>query len=248
MSKKPGKSGGDDVAADFEDHCWKDVMPAHVLELYKHYARKTFVGPSPALLAIDLYKLVYQGGPKPVEVVSKQYPSSCGIFAYNAIPHTQRVFGAARAAGIPVIYTTSETRPDSRPGRVTATNRRSVPLDPEIYEIKEEFAPQPGDLVITKQRASAFYGTPLAAHLNMLGVRSLIVVGDSTSGCVRASSVDGYSAGYHVTLVEEGCFDRCELSHKVNLFDMHHKYCDVMHVDEVVAALGKIKGVKVAAE
>ena len=235
--------------AQFEDHCWKDVMPANVLELYKHYARDTFVGPNAALLAIDLYKLVYEGGAKPVDEVSKTYPSSCGVFAWNAIPPTQRVFAAARAAGLPVIYTTSDARPDSRPGRVKATNRSNIPLDPAVYEIKEEFAPQPGDLVIRKQRASAFYGTPLSAHLTMLGVRSLIVVGDSTSGCVRASSVDGYSHGFHVTLVEEGCFDRCELSHKVNLFDMHHKYCDVMHVDEVIAALGKIKpAVRAAAE
>jgi isochorismate hydrolase len=65
---------------------------------------------------------------------------------------------------------------------------------------------------------------------------------------VRASAVDAYSHGYHVTLVEECCFDRCELSHKVNLFDMHHKYCDVMHVDEVLAALQAMKPVKAAAE
>lgn len=229
------------MARDFEDHCWKDVMPPAMLELYRHYARETFVGPNPAVLAIDLYKLVYQGGPKPVEEVTKQYPSSCGVFAYNAIPPTQKLFAAARAAGLPIIYTTQETRADSRPGRVMATKRNHTPLDPAVYEIKEELAPQPGDLVITKQRASAFYGTPLAAHLTMLGVRSLIVVGDSTSGCVRASSVDGYSHGFHMTLVEECCFDRCELSHKVNLFDMHHKYCDVMHVDEVIEAVGKLK-------
>jgi len=86
-------------------------------------------------------------------------------------------------------------------------------------------------------RASAFYGTPLAAHLTQLGVKSVIVCGESTSGCVRASAVDAYSHGFHVTLVEECCFDRSPISHKVNLFDMHHKYADVLHVDEVVAHL-----------
>ena len=54
---------------------------------------------------------------------------------------------------------------------------------------------------------------------------------------VRATAVDAYSHGYHVVLVEECCFDRSHLSHKINLFDMHHKYCDVMHVGEVVAHL-----------
>ena len=93
----------------------------------------------------------------------------------------------------------------------------------------------PGDVVITKQRASVFFGTPLIAHLTQLGVQTLIVCGESTSGCVRASAVDAYSHGFHVVLVEECCFDRSLLSHKVNLFDMHHKYADVMHIDEVLA-------------
>jgi nicotinamidase-related amidase len=75
------------------------------------------------------------------------------------------------------------------------------------------------------------------AHLTQLGVRTLIICGESTSGCVRATAVDAYSHGYHVVLVEECCFDRSLLSHKVNLFDLHHKYCDVMHVDEVVGHL-----------
>ena len=104
-------------------------------------------------------------------------------------------------------------------------------------DLKTEFKPQPGDVVITKQRASGFYGTPLMAHLTQLGIKTVIVCGESTSGCVRASSVDAYSNGFHVVVVEECCFDRSMLSHKVNLFDMHHKYVDVMHVDEVVTHL-----------
>ena len=82
-----------------------------------------------------------------------------------------------------------------------------------------------------------FFGTPLIAHLTQLGVQTLIICGESTSGCVRATAVDAYSHGFHVVLVEECCFDRSILSHKVNLFDMHHKYVDVMHIDEVVAHL-----------
>ena len=103
--------------------------------------------------------------------------------------------------------------------------------------IRPEFKPQPQDVVITKQRASVFFGTPLIAHLTQLGVQTLIICGESTSGCVRATAVDAYSLGFHVVLVEECCFDRSILSHKVNLFDMHHKYVDVMHVDAVVAHL-----------
>jgi maleamate amidohydrolase len=221
----------------FEDHCWKDVVAPDVLEIYSHYERETFVGPAPALLAIDLYELAYQGGAKPVSETVKTYPSSCGEYAWAAIPATQRLFAAARAAGLPIFYSTQDVRGASQPTKVTATKRRRIPVAPDVYEIKTEFKPQPGDVIITKQRASAFYGTPLLAHLTQLGIKTVIVCGESTSGCVRASAVDAYSNGFHVVLVEECCFDRHLLSHKINLFDLHHKYADVMHVDDVVAQL-----------
>src|SRR5207253_4350638 len=121
------------------------------------------------------------------------------------------------------------------PGAVSTRRQRNVP--PDGYAIYMEFPPEPSDVVILKQRASAFQGTPLFSHLSLLGVQSLIVCGESTSGCVRASAVDAYSNGFHVVVVEECCFDRSMLSHKVNLFDMHHKYTDVMRVDEVATHL-----------
>src|SRR5260370_1431260 len=108
-------------------------------------------------------------------------------------------------------------------------------------DIIPEFTPGPADIVIYKQRASAFAGTPMFSHLALLGIQSLIVCGESTSGCVRASVVDAYSNGFHVTIVEQCTYDRAELIHKVNLFDLHHKYADVMHIDEVVANLDGLR-------
>jgi maleamate amidohydrolase len=226
---------------DFEDHCWKDVISPEVLEVYSCYKRKTFVGPNAALLAIDLYEVVYRGGAQPPHKLAKTHPNSCGEYAHAAIEPTQRLFAAARAAGLPVFYSTGDTRTESRPNFVTATKRVRPAVDPADYVIRPEFKPQQGDVVITKQRASVFYGTPLMAHLTQLGIQTLIVCGESTSGCVRATAVDAYSNGFHVVLVEECCFDRSELSHKVNLFDMHHKYTDVMHLNEVVAHLDGMK-------
>jgi nicotinamidase-related amidase len=228
----------------FENHCWQDVISSDTLELYKHYKRETYVGPAPALVAIDLYELAYQGGNLPVADVSKTYPSSCGEYAHAAIPPTQKLFAAARLAGIPIFYSTSETRNDAEAGAITATNRKGVPRDPSVYEIRAEFAPHPTDAIIRKMRASAFYGTPLLAQLVRLGVRSVIMCGESTSGCVRASAVDAYSNGFHVTLVEECCFDRHLLSHKVNLFDLHHKYADVMACDDVARHLSSVTAQK----
>ncbi len=223
------------MARDFEDHCWKDVIPPDVLEIYAAYRREVHVGRCPALLAIDLYKLVFRGGAKPVNELIDRYPSACGVFAHDAIEPTERLFAAARAAGLPVIYTTAA----SRRGSVAATNRRVGTGTGDDYEIYEAFAPRPGDLLIEKERASAFYGTPLVAHLTRLGIDSLLICGDSTSGCVRASTVDAYSNGYHATVVEECVFDRALLIHKIALFDLHHKYADVMTIDEV---LGEIAG------
>jgi nicotinamidase-related amidase len=225
----------------FNDHCWQDVIPEADLRLYSGWRRETFVGPRPALLAIDLYDIVYRGGARPPIEINDQYPNTCGIFAHRAIAPTKQLFAAARRAGIPIFYCTQETRPNNRPrGAVSTRSQRPTPT-PDGFAIYHEFTPEASDVVIWKQRASAFQGTPLFSHLSILGVQSLIVCGESTSGCVRASAVDAYSNGFHVSLVEECTYDRAELTHKVNLFDLHHKYVDVMHLDEVVTHLDTMR-------
>ncbi|MGE0627687.1 MAG: isochorismatase family protein [Hyphomicrobiaceae bacterium] len=221
---------------DFEDHCWADVIDADTISVYSNYKRETRVGERPAVIAIDLYRLVYQGGPRPPVETTPQHYNTCGQFAYDAIEPAKKLLAAARRARLPIFYCTQETRPQNRPWGVNST-RITRKIDPEMYEIYHEFTPQPEDVIIKKQRASIFQGTPIVSHLNFLGIRSLIVCGESTSGCVRASCVDAYSNGYHVSLVEEATYDRSALIHKVNLFDLHHKYVDVMKVDEVVAHL-----------
>jgi nicotinamidase-related amidase len=232
------------MARDFEDHVWKDIVSREILEIYQHYRRETKVGARPALLAIDLYNLVYRGGAKPVHEIAREFPSTCGVHAWRAIEPTKRLFAAARKAGLPVLYTTAAADRT----KVVATRRQvGAGTNEDDYAIHEAFKPEPGDVVIVKERASAFFGTPLIAHLTRLGVSSLIVCGESTSGCVRASTVDGYSHGFHCTVVEECVYDRSELSHKVSLFDLHHKYADVMGVDEVVRHLEGL-GHRAAAE
>lgn len=227
------------MVSKFEDHCWQDFVDPKALEIYASYERETYIGKRPALLAIDLYKLAYQGGAKPVHDLIGTYPSSCGENAWNAIPATERLFAACREAGLPVIYSTTENRSEANVSHAYATNRQQVAREDEVWEIKEEFAPQEGDLMVYKQRASAFYGTPLIAQLNQMDVDSVIVCGESTSGCVRASVLDAYSNGIHVTIAEECCFDRYMDTHKMNLFDLHHKYADVMHIDEIVDELNR---------
>lgn len=217
----------------FEDHCWQDVVSEEILEIYREYRRDTYVGRNPALLAIDLYNLVFEGGARPVAEIVKEFPSSCGIYAWNAVKSLRELFALARSKKIPVIYTTSETRKEAKPAAAPTTNRRIREFKKDAYKIYQAFIPESGDLIIYKERASGFFGTPIIAHLTRMGIDSLIVCGESTSGCVRASVVDAYSYGFHTVVVEECCFDRSLLSHKISLFDLHHKYADVMHLDEV---------------
>ena len=224
----------------FEDHCWKDLFAPDVLKAYSFYRRDIGVGPAPALLAVDLYELSYQGGPVPVADLLEDYPSSCGENAWAAIEPTKALFAAARQAGLPVFYSTSDHSAHARPGSAGATKRKNRTADAALFEIRADFQPRAGDVVIRKQRASAFFGTPLASHLTQLGVRSLIICGESTSGCVRATAVDAFSHGFKVTLVEECVFDRNQISHRVNLFDLHHKYADVLHIEEVVRHLEQV--------
>jgi maleamate amidohydrolase len=231
------------MARDFEDHCWKDLVDEEILEIYEPYRREVRVGRNPAVLAIDLYNKAYQGGDRPVREVNRHYSGSCGEHAWKALEPTRALFAAARRAGLPVIYTTRH----ADTGGVHSTHRKMGLESEELYHIKAELAPAPGDLVIYKERASGFFGTPLITHLRKLGVESLIICGESTSGCVRASTVDAYSYGFHSVVVEECTYDRSLVSHKINLFDLHHKYADVMHIEEVIAHLDGLLGVGQAA-
>lgn len=224
----------------FEDHCWKDVVPDETLKLYESYRRKLFIGQKPAIVAVDLYDMAYQGGARPISEIVRAYPASCGINAWDAIEPTRRVFAAARGAGIPLFHTTADCRPNARPTTITATNRRISEADLQLFAFREEFAPSADEVVIQKQRASGFFGTPLASHLVQLKVDTVIVLGQTTSGCVRATTVDGFSHGFHMVLAEECCFDRSEISHQVNLFDLHHKYADLLKAREIIAHLGTL--------
>jgi maleamate amidohydrolase len=105
------------------------------------------------------------------------------------------------------------------------------------FDIIDDVAPREGEAVLRKSAPSAFFGTPLLAHLNAHHVDSLIVGGETTSGCVRATCIDGRSYRFRLTVVEECVFDRHEAAHAVNLFDLHQKYADVLSVNDVVPHL-----------
>ncbi|MDP9888684.1 nicotinamidase-related amidase [Pseudarthrobacter enclensis] len=212
-------------------HCWEDISDDSMRKIYTSYERPLGVGPRPAVLAIDLYNLVFEGGPHAPEDLCQQFPSTCGRYAHAALGPITEVLSHARAVGMPVVHITA-----SRAKTLSATNRKGRGGG-EAYEFHPLCAPKPGEAIIEKERASAFYGTQLVAELVRQGIDTVIVIGESTSGCVRASVVDAYSNGFHVAVVEDAVFDRSWLNHCVNLFDMHHKYADVLSSETLLKLL-----------
>ena len=103
--------------------------------------------------------------------------------------------------------------------------------------IADEIAPRDGEFVISKTKASAFFQTALAIYLVRHQVDSLIVMGTATSGCVRATVVDGFSHGYPIFLVSDGCFDRSQFFHDVTLYDLNTKYATVVTVADTIEHL-----------
>ena len=197
-------------------------------------------GERPALLMVDLYRWVFGDRRAPLLEAMREWPATCGEAGWDALPHLQRVLGAARDAKIPVLHITKMSPVKSGIAAWSekpATAGAPPKPDGTKWDIMDEVAPLPGETVLYKAAPSAFFGTLLMAQLNALDVDSVIIAGESTSGCVRATCVDARSNRFKVTVVEEAVFDRHQATHAINLFDMHEKYADVLGIDEVVSYL-----------
>jgi maleamate amidohydrolase len=228
---------------------WDPYLTASDKEHLSHTPdRRVGMGKTPALLLVDLYRAVFGDKPEPLMDAIKTWPASCGMAGWTALPHIQSLLAGARAAGVPVIHITmladsgmvgwNEAIHASSPqGRRPATDEAALDRKRRSAEIVDEVAPIPGEVVLRKTAPSAFWGTPLAAHLNFLGVDTLFVAGESTSGCVRATVVEAVSHRYRVQVVEDCVFDRHEATHAMNLFDLHQKYADVIALKEALTAL-----------
>ncbi len=208
------------------------------------YRQKMGFGKRPAVLIVDVNYNFCGDRREPILDAIKRWPNACGEAAWDALPKIRAVIDAARAKGVPVIYTTGDYRADGwdyggwawKVGRLEEEYAVERPnLDGN--DIMPDIAPAPQDIVVRKLKPSGFHGTPLRGHLTLLGVDSLLVCGVSTSGCVRATVIDAFSDNYRVAVAEDGCFDRSETSHAINLMDMDAKYADVLPCQEIVRYL-----------
>ncbi|WP_329379434.1 isochorismatase family protein [Streptomyces sp. NBC_01716] len=237
-----------EVAA-VNDEVWADVLGKTDRTVFEAagWGRRAGFGRRPALVIVDLNYNFCGDRPEPILESIERWRYSCGEVAWTtAIPAIVRLLEVARRKRLPVIYTTNPRRPDGFDlGVWTSKSTRSndaVDVNGHMgNRIVAEVAPEADDILIEKRKPSAFFGTPLMSHLTMLGADSLIVTGTTTSGCVRATTVDAISYDLRVTIPHEAVFDRAVLSHKVSLMDIHMKYADVTGLDEV---LGHLEGLK----
>ncbi len=188
-------------------------------------------GDRPALLVIDFVRAYTEpGGPF---LLPDPAP---------AVAATAALLDAARAAGVPVIWTVV------RYGRGLADGGLFVRKVPALAAFAEDavdgwgdiappLRPEPGETVVVKQYASAFFGTSLAATLQAAAVDTLVISGVSTSGCVRATATDALQHGFRPIVVRDACADRSPALHEANLADLDAKYADVVDLREALYRL-----------
>jgi maleamate amidohydrolase len=186
-------------------------------------------GRRPALLLIDMMQAYFTPG------------SAFDLGSRTAVDGCAALLEAARAGGTPVLHTRVQYTADLADGGLFV---RKVPGLAALADgagplgaFVEPLAPRPGEVVIIKQYASAFFGTSLAATLTAAGIDTVVIAGVSTSGCVRATGTDAMQHGFRPMVVAEACGDRTVAVHDANIFDLGAKYADIVTLAEAVGRL-----------
>ncbi|HEV2139307.1 MAG TPA: isochorismatase family protein [Nitrososphaerales archaeon] len=224
-------------------HVWDGVVPEADIQVYGKAGYGGIVGPGkkPALMVVDVTTAFLGDRPEPALKSIERFPNSCGEAGWKALEEIRKLVEAARGGGIPIIYSAGAAKGTWQAGRWAEKHRRTLESQNRELSTKEnipsQIAPRQEDFVVEKMKPSAFFGTALASHLVSLGVDTLVVTGCATSGCVRATVTDAFSYNFRVLVVEEGTFDRGEVSHRVNLFDLNQKYADVVSTETALRYL-----------
>ena len=185
-------------------------------------------GQRPALLIVD-FVMAY---------LDPASPLYAGV--EDALASNERLLAAARRAQIPVLFTNVVYTPGGADGGVFYRKVPALRLfdrGSPLGAFPASLQPQDGELVISKQYASSFFGTHLAATLTAKGIDTLLITGLSTSGCVRATALDACQHGFLPFVVREACGDRHPGPHEANLFDLQAKYAEVISEAEAIRHL-----------
>ena len=203
--------------------------------LEANYAKGGFHAPQrwgerPALLMIDFARAYFDPG-EPLHG-----GEGCRTALERAIPLAE----AARAAGVPVVFTEVRYEPGGADGGAFYAKVPALACfeaGRESQRLAEGLEVREGDLLVTKQYPSAFFGTSLAATLRWKGVDTVLLAGVTTSGCVRATCVDSISHGFVTVVGSDAVGDRDPGPHEANLFDMGAKYADLCTAREAASYL-----------
>ncbi|MGD9920886.1 MAG: isochorismatase family protein [Pseudorhodoplanes sp.] len=205
------------------------------------FGQPTGLGKRPALLVVDVqYRTAGSRSMPILQAIKEEYRTACGEYAWRAIPNIAKLIEVFRSKSLPVIYPCVAPKKKYDSQGFGAKVPAILAIEPSGYEFVAEIAPLADELTLPKVHASSFFGTALESYLNGLGVDSLVVTGCSTSGCVRATAVDGCSLNYRVMVPEDAVYDRVQVSHAVTLFDLKNKYADVISTNEVCAYLESV--------
>ena len=216
---------------------WDAYIPEEEQRAYRAvgFGRPTGFGKRPALLIIDVQYRTVGTKPMPFWEAIKEFPTSCGEVAWDAVGNIAKLLTVFRANGWPVLYPYVSPKQGFDAGRLSD----KVPSI-RGYDFVDPIAPHDSDILLPKKHPSAFFGTPLASYLINVQADTLVVTGCSTSGCVRGTVVDGFAYNFRAIVPQDAVFDRSQVSHAVNLFDMAEKYADVMTTDDVIKQLETI--------
>lgn len=220
---------------------WQSRLSAEDLQVVElsRYGREIQPGAKPAVILVDI-QYGYVGEDRPIVEQLDQWPSSGGSEAWTALRRVLLVLEAAREACTPVVFSRiAHSREEAERNTFVAKRGNS---DTFIFghrgtELVKDLDRRPAEPLLTKTAASAFYGTKLDELLRDRGVDTLLVCGLSTSGCVRATVVDGAARGFRMLTVADCVADRISLSHDVALFDIWLKYGAVVSSDAAVTYL-----------
>jgi maleamate amidohydrolase len=161
----------------------------------------------------------------------------------DAVEATKRLLDAARAKGLPVVFTTIGYEPSLKDGGLWLQKVPSLgdlQVGGRWVEIDPRLEPRDDETIVLKKGASAFFGTNLPSILISQGVDSVVLCGATTSGCIRATAIDLLQYGYPTLVPRECVADRAQAPHEANLFDIQAKYADVVSVDEALEYLESV--------
>jgi maleamate amidohydrolase len=186
-------------------------------------------GARPALVVVDVVMAYLRPG-------SPLYDPAFAV----ALAANERLVAAARAAGVPVIFTNVVYQPGGADGGLFY---RKIPALQAFQRggpdgaFPPSLQPRDDETIVSKHYASAFFATALAPMLTAMGIDTVIVTGFSTSGCVRATTLDALQHGFVPFVVREACGDRHPGPHEANLFDLQAKYAEVVEEDAMIALI-----------